>query len=264
MNTRRTLRVALVGVAALAAAAAPAFAADTIHACVKKLSGDTRIVKPGQGCRPFEQLVIWNVAGPQGPAGPAGPQGIAGPQGLQGVEGPQGPQGPEGPQGPGGGGGGGTTARKFAAQLVIEGLNTPSEPSMLWALTVGVSNSLSGGGGSGGGGGAGKASFQDFSLTKPVDELSPKLMLATAKGVHYVKATIDVFGEDGPGSAAVFTWELNDVFVSSLSFAASGDVPSDSVSLSYSKVCSIYTGLDGSGKPTSVKECWDLKLNKEP
>jgi len=260
MSSRRELMsgAALLALALGFPVAASAQSDSTIHACVKKFNGDTRIVKPGQACRAFEHLVIWNVNGPQGPQGPTGSPGAAGPAGA---EGPQGPQGPEGPQGPAGtGGGGGTPARKYVAQMVIDGLNTPSEPSLLFAVVVGVSNA--GSGGVGGGGGAGKASFQDFSLIKPIDELSPKLMLATANGRHFVKATIDVFGEDGPSSPPVLTWELNDVFVSSLAFAASGDVPSDSVSLNYSKVCSIFTGLDSSGKPANVKECWDIKQNK--
>lgn len=263
MHSRRELTLAALACLAYGfPVAASASAPGAIHACVQKGSGETRIVSPGRGCRHNERLVVWNVDGPQGPPGPAGAPGAAGPAGPAGPEGPQGPQGPEGPQGPGGGGGG-APARAFAAQLVIDGLNTPSEPSLLYAVSVGVSNTGASGG-AGGGGGAGKAAFQDFSLIKPVDVLSPKLMLATAKGVHYTKATIDVFGEDGPGSPTVFTWELSDVFVSSLSFAAGGDVPSDSVSLSYSKVCSIYTGLDSEGKPANVKECWDVKLNKEP
>lgn len=261
-----SLRRKLLGAALLALVpgfpvAASAQSDGTIHACVKRFSGDTRIVKPGQACRGFEHLVIWNVNGPQGPQGPAGSPGAPGPAGPEGAQGPQGPEGPQGPAGTGGGGG--TPARKYVAQMVIDGLNTPSEPSLLFAVVVGVSNTV-GVGGAGGGGGQGKASFQDFSVIKPIDELSPKLMLATANGRHFVKATIDVFGEEGPSSPPVLTWELNDVFVSSLAFAASGDVPSDSVSLSYSKVCSIFTGLDSSGQPANVKECWDIKQNKAP
>lgn len=56
MSSRREL---MSGAALLALAlgfpVASAHAADTIHACVQKHSGDTRIVKPGQPCRPFEQ-----------------------------------------------------------------------------------------------------------------------------------------------------------------------------------------------------------------
>ena len=180
--------------------------------------------------------------------------------------GPEGAPGPAGPAGPGCGdcsGCGGTTPpKKYVGQLVIDGLNTPTEPSLLFAVRVGVKNS--GASGTGGGGGAGKAEFEDFGVLKPVDELSPKLMLATANGKHFTKGTIEIFGDDGPGGAPILTWELTDVLVSALDFSASGDAPSDSVTLSFSKVCSIYTGLDSGGKPANVKECWDIKQNKEP
>jgi type VI secretion system secreted protein Hcp len=252
MTQGALLFVLAAGFAAGASAGTPSPTSEAIHACVQRFSGDTRIIAPGKSCRHNERLVIWNVAGPQGPAG--SPGGV-GPVGPIGPEGPQGPQGPEGPQGPGGGGG---TARKFAAQIVIEDLN--SEPAMLFALSVGVSNT--GDAAYGGGGGAGKATFQDFSMIKPVDELSPKLMLATATGKHFKKATIDVFGEDGPGAPPIMTWELQDVLVSSIQFSAGGDVPADSISLSYAKVCSIFTGTDSGGKPVNVRECYDIKAQK--
>ena len=264
MSTRRTLTQGAVVFSLALGAPIGAFAggphaptaphaptSEAIHACVQRFSGDTRIIPPGKSCRHNERLVIWNIAGPQGPAGaPGGP----GPAGPAGPEGPQGPQGPEGPQGPAGSGG---MARKFAAQIVIDEINT--EPAMLFALSVGVSNP---GSVTGGGGGAGKAIFQDFAMHKPVDVLSPKLMLASATGKHFKKATIDVFSEEGPGSPPVATWELDDVLVSSVNFGATGDAPSESLTLSYSKVCFVYTGNDGAGKPANVKECYDLKANK--
>jgi type VI secretion system secreted protein Hcp len=259
MSTRRTLTQGAFSFLLAAGAPVAAFAgaptSETIHACVQRFSGDTRIIPPGKSCRHNERLEIWNIAGPQGPAGPSGAPGGAGPAGPAGPEGPQGPQGPEGPQGPGGGSG---TARKFAAQIVIEELNT--EPAMLFGLSVGVSNS--GSQGTGGGGGAGKATFQDFSIFKPVDAHSPKLMLACATGKHFKKATIEVFSEEGPGSPPFMTWELEEVLVSSLSFSSGGDTPADSITLSYTKVCSIYMGLDSGGKPANVKECYDIKANK--
>jgi type VI secretion system secreted protein Hcp len=42
----------------------------------------------------------------------------------------------------------------------------------------------------GGGGGAGKANFQDLSLTKYVDELSPALIEALAEGRHFTEASL--------------------------------------------------------------------------
>lgn len=256
----------LPGVALLVSAgvapSAEAAPSDLIHACVQKSTGLTRIVRPGQSCRHHEQLVVWNVSGPQGPIGPAGPQG------LQGVEGPQGPMGPEGPQGPpgpaGGGGGGGTSAKQVVGQMVIAGLNAPADPSAVFSVSIGVTNS--GSASSGGGGGAGKAEFGPFGVLKPIDALSPKLMLAAANGKHYTKATIEIFGAGGSGAPPILTWELSDVLVSSFTFETNGGGElCDAVSFSYSKVCSIFEGVDDQGKPTGkVEECWDLRLNKEP
>ena len=257
--------VVLAAVAGLApqAEAAPS---DLIHACVQKGSGLTRIVRPGQSCRPYEQLVVWNVSGPQGPAGPAGSTGPVGPQGVDGPQGPIGPEGLQGPAGPpGSGGGSGTPAKQVVGQMVIEGLNDPANPSSVFSVSIGVTNT--GSASSGGGGGAGKAEFGPFAILKPIDALSPKLMLAAANGKHYTKATIEIFGDGGPdsGTPPILTWELSEVLVSAFTFATNGGGElCDSISLSYSKICSIFEGVDDKGKPTGkVEECWDLKPNKD-
>lgn len=260
MSSRRQLMLG-AALLALVPVAAPAQSQDTIHACVQRATGLTRIVKAGQACRAFEHLVIWSVAGPQGPSGPSGPQGVAGPPGVsgpQGNEGPQGPPGPEGPQGPAGPSGGGTLAKRTVGLLVIEGLST--DPSPLFAVRIGLKNTVEV---FGGGGGAGKVQFEDFGVLKPIDPLSPKLMLACAEGRHFPKATIEIFGDDGASGPPILTWELNDVIVSALDFTAEGEVPSDSVTLNFAKVCSIYEGPDASGKPVEVKACWDVQANKK-
>ena len=79
---------------------------NAIHACVTSTNGSVRIVSAKTGvCLWGEQVMHWQITGPQGPQGPAGSpgaQGAQGPQGLQGLQGPAGPQGPEGLQGPAG------------------------------------------------------------------------------------------------------------------------------------------------------------------
>jgi hypothetical protein len=69
---------------------------STIRVCVNTTNSDMRLAD-SYGCSSKEQMVEWNIQGPQGPAGP---QGLVGPQGLTGPQGPQGPQGVGGPQGP--------------------------------------------------------------------------------------------------------------------------------------------------------------------
>ncbi len=88
-------------------------AGETITVCVKK-GGTMYMVGEGfkrADCKDNDQLLSWNVTGPQGiqglqgvpgaigPAGPQGPTGITGASGAQGPTGPQGPQGLQGPAG---------------------------------------------------------------------------------------------------------------------------------------------------------------------
>jgi len=256
MPRRSTLLAILLAAVPCVCAADPA--SGIIHACVQRESGRTRIVPPGVACHESERLVVWNVAGPPGPAGPAGPQGPAGLTGPEGPAGPMGPQGPQGPAGPPGSGGGHGTDNEILGQLVIEGINDPSTPSEVFSVKIGVTNAA----GTGSGGGAGKATFSDFVILKPVDSSSPKLMLAVATGKHYNKATIDIFGEGGSSAAPILTWELSEVIVSSFSFSTMHDRPADRVSLSYGKVCSIFEGTDDKGHPTPVEACFDLGTGK--
>jgi type VI protein secretion system component Hcp len=162
--------------------------------------------------------------------------------------------GPEGPAGPPGGGG--ASGKLVVGQLVIEGLNDAATPSPVFSVAVSVTNAGDPTGG--GGGGAGKAVFEPVGVLKPIDALSPKLMLATATGKHYTKATIEVFGEGGSAQPPILTWELSDVIVSAFGFATSGDQPCDTVSLSFRKICSVFEGVDDQGKPLpKVEECFD-------
>jgi hypothetical protein len=70
-----------------------------INACVKKGSGQVRVVRPGAACRKKESPLSWNAQGPAGPRGAAGPTGAAGATGPSGPAGPAGPAGPKGDTG---------------------------------------------------------------------------------------------------------------------------------------------------------------------
>jgi hypothetical protein len=99
LRRRRVLLVALplALVAGVALAAQPSGRRPSnavINACVKKGSGQVRVVRPGAACRKKESPLSWNAQGP------AGPRGAAGPTGAPGATGPPGPPGPAGPAGP--------------------------------------------------------------------------------------------------------------------------------------------------------------------
>jgi len=90
----------LTGVGSLTAGAATADDPATITACQKPGGSFLRVVAHASECIDNEQVVTWNVRGPEGPPGPPGPSGPAGPAGPQGEQGPAGPAGPTGAAGP--------------------------------------------------------------------------------------------------------------------------------------------------------------------
>jgi len=69
----------------LALAVAPAASAATIHACVSRKSGATRIVGAKAKCRHGENRLSWSSSGPAGPQGVPGATGAAGAAGANGV-----------------------------------------------------------------------------------------------------------------------------------------------------------------------------------
>lgn len=102
----------------------------------------------------------------------------------------------------------------------------------------------------GGGGGAGKANFQDLSLTKWVDVSSPNLMLYCANGDHFKEATL-VVRKAGKEPLEYMKIEMRKVLVTSLSTGGSGgeDKLTENVTLNFAEVSYDYKqqAPDGSG-----------------
>ena len=116
---------------------------------------------------------------------------------------------------------------------------------------------------SGSGGGAGKANFQDISITKQVDKSSADLMYACASGKHIAKAQLFVrkAGEK-PLEYLIFT--LEEILVSSmLTGSAQGqERASESLTLNFAKVKMEYKIQDksGSGKDGGTFT-WNIPAN---
>lgn len=115
----------------------------------------------------------------------------------------------------------------------------------------------------GGGGGAGKANFQDISVTKYVDAASPVLMLYCANGDHFDKARL-VVRKAGKSPLEYIVIDMQQVLITSVSTGGSGgeDRLTENVSLNFAKVKVAYSeqNPDGSGKP--AKEfVWDIAGN---
>ncbi len=74
---------------------------------------------------------------------------------------------------------------------------------------------------SGGGGGAGKANFQDISITKYLDKASTAIMIALAKGSHIPTAKLLV-RKAGEGQQKYLEITMTKVLVTSVSTGGSG------------------------------------------
>lgn len=255
MKGRRTVPLLLAGVLTAAgvtyAVAAIPGADGTINSCVKKSNGHLRVVDENASCRRNESSLVWNQSAPKGDPG------------AQGAQGPQGPQGPAGPAGSAG-----ATAEAGAPVLIFakiagipgESANARHKDEIdLRSVDLGIASS--GSATAGGGGGAGKATADEVEVTKFIDKSSTELFRRVADGKHITDALITVErGGDAP--QPIVTYALTDVLVTKFRSHSSGNVPTESVSLSYSKIKITYfeTKQDGTTTPHTVT--YDLKLNK--
>ena len=131
----------------------------------------------------------------------------------------------------------------------------------LLAWSWGISNS--GTFHSGTGGGAGKASFQDVSVSKYIDLASPNLMLFCSNGKHIGKGTITV-RKAGENPLEYLKISMEKILVSSYSTGGSGGEErlTENVTLNFAKVKVEYAGQDEKGgKSGSNDYGWDIAGN---
>lgn len=109
----------------------------------------------------------------------------------------------------------------------------------------------------GAGSGAGRAAFQDISLTKWVDKASPKLMETSFLGKHITKGKL-VVRKAGGKQLDYIIYELKDIIVTSVSTGGSGgeDRLTENIALNFGsfKFQYIPQKADGTGdKPIETK-----------
>lgn len=117
----------------------------------------------------------------------------------------------------------------------------------------------------GGGGGAGKANFQDLSVTKWVDLASPLLQLYVANGDHFANATLTV-RKAGKTPLEYIVMKMKKVLVTSVSTGGSGgeDRLTENISLNFAEVAYTYTEQKADGSKGKNKEFkWDIPGNKQ-
>jgi type VI secretion system secreted protein Hcp len=116
---------------------------------------------------------------------------------------------------------------------------------------------------SGTGGGAGKASFQDISVTKYIDLASPNLMLFCANGKHVSKGTITV-RKAGEKPLDYLKISMKNILVSSYTTGGSGgeDRLTENVSLNFAQVKVEYAQQAEAGGSGGTNDFdWDIAAN---
>ena len=118
----------------------------------------------------------------------------------------------------------------------------------------------------GAGGGAGKASFQDISVTKYIDTASPILMLYCANGDHFPNARLTV-RKAGKNPLEYLVLEMEKVMITNVSTGGSGgeDQLTENVVLNFAKIEVKYKEQkpDGTGGPEKIFK-WDIAANEAP
>ncbi len=106
------------------------------------------------------------------------------------------------------------------------------------------------------GGGAGKANFQDISVTKWIDKASPALFQHVSTGKHIPKAWLTVRKAGGGEPVEYLVIELEKVLVTSVSTGGSGGEErlTENVSLNFGQFKLIYTPQEDDGTPGAEVE----------
>jgi len=115
----------------------------------------------------------------------------------------------------------------------------------------------------GSGGGAGKANFQDLSITKHIDKATTDLWYHAASGKHIVKGSL-IVRKAGEKPLEYLVFKLSNILVTSVSTGGSGGEErlTETVSLNFAKVETQYKIQDekGAGKDGGTFT-WDIAKN---
>lgn len=163
------------------------------------------------------------------------------------------------------------TAQAFSVDqyLKIDGIDGESTDSShedwteIESFSWGVSN-LAGTSGTSGG----RPVFTDFRWTQFLDSTIPPLMVATANGQHFERATLELVRADLAGSGrgtVFFTMTLDNVVMRSLNLNAQAGPtrPGAALSLAYDRITMEYRQILGDGTIGAISEgSWDLQANK--
>ena len=111
---------------------------------------------------------------------------------------------------------------------------------------------------------SGKPNHQDFTITKYLDQSSPKLNEACCKGENFPSIEVVVARNDKGVVLPLIKYTLKNVVLSSVSIGGGGgDKPVETVTLNYNHITWDFTTQKAAGaKEGHVDTKWDLAKNK--
>ncbi len=164
--------------------------------------------------------------------------------------------------------GAGSSAQAAAVDFYLEIEGIPGESTdnshKGWIDISSFSHDIMNTRSSGGGGGAGKVSLSDILVSKGIDKSSPKLMEACVTGKAIPSATLVAVPSNRENSSQPYMkYTLKDVLVSSYSASgASGDLPSESLSLNFTKIEWTHSTRNADGTIEETTGGWDSKQKR--
>lgn len=102
-------------------------------------------------------------------------------------------------------------------------------------------------------------SFSEVTISKMMDSASPQLAMLAANGDGNATCVITI--KHSTSGLALYTLTLDKVYISGYSVSSGGDVPSESLSLNYTRITWVYQKLDDTGKAVGKASDplgWDL------
>ncbi len=104
----------------------------------------------------------------------------------------------------------------------------------------------------------------DYSVTKRVDQTSPKLYEMCSSGKHLKNVTLEMMRGSGENRVRYMQVKLEEVLVSHVAPSGGADFPTEAVGFNYGKITWTYTApkrADGS-QGGNVTAGWNLLQNK--
>jgi type VI secretion system secreted protein Hcp len=105
-----------------------------------------------------------------------------------------------------------------------------------------------------------RPSFSEVVFTKTLDISTNDIIGAMVKGKALATVMISFVRDDGEDGFTYLTYELSDVLISAYSASSGGETPSESVSLNFAKIKTVYKKLASDHSDSGENEFeYDLK-----